>query len=132
MKSITIVAEDKVGLLAEISYILAKSRMNIDTVNVDVVSKNAVISLGLGDPTKAKRVLESAGYKVDINALVIRVKKGEIDGIKSELQTNGVKIAELNLLCEDEEVQVYSLAVDKKKRAGEVLTRYLITNESDY
>ena len=132
MKSVTIIAEDKVGLLADISYVLAKSRINIDSVNVDIVSKNAVISLGISDPKKGKEVLESAGYKVDTNALVIRTKKENVEEIKAELQKKGVKISEMNLLCEDEEVQIYSMAVDKKKRAAEVLAQFLITNESDY
>ncbi|MBN1170456.1 hypothetical protein JXA56_05495 [Candidatus Micrarchaeota archaeon] len=132
MKPVTIVAEDKVGLLAEISYILAKSKINIESVNVDVVSKNAVISMSISDPNKGRQVLESAGYKVDTNFLVMRIKKEDVERIKKELQDAGVRISEFNLLCGDEKVQVYSLAVDKKKKAGKVLGEFLITNESDY
>ncbi len=132
MKSITVVAEDKVGLLADISYVLAKTKINIESVNVDVISANAVINLGVRDPKKAKETLEAAGYKVETAPVVIRIRKENADGIFEEIKKKGVKATDKKLLCEDDEFQVYSMEVDKKKKANEILAQFLITHDSDF
>ena len=45
MKSLTIVADDRVGLLSDISYVLGKSKINIESISVDVIGNKAVIVL---------------------------------------------------------------------------------------
>lgn len=132
VKSITVIADDKVGLLADISYVLAKTKINIETVNVDVLSGKAVISIGLKDPLKAKETLEKAGYFVDMSPMIIRIKKENAPGIFEELKKKGIKVIDAKLLSEDQELQIYSFDVDKKKRASEILSMCLITNDSDY
>ena len=62
MKTITIISEDRVGLLADISYILAKSKVNIDEINADIVDGKAVIKLAVGDKEKATKALADNGY----------------------------------------------------------------------
>lgn len=135
MKSITIIADDKVGLLADISYILAKSRINIETINVDVVGGKAIISLGLSDAVKGKQVVETAGYKCeDPLAVVIKLpdKTGELNRITSLLSKEGVSIQNVHTLSKDGTHTVLALMVDKPKRAALVLQPHLITNESTY
>ncbi len=135
MKSITIVADDKVGLLADISYVLAKSKINIDTINVDVVGGKAIISLGISDPAKGKQVVEAAGYKVeDPNAVVIKLpdKPGELNRITNMLSKEGVNIQNVHTLTKDSVNTVLSVVVDKPKRAALILQPHLITNESTY
>ncbi|MEW6035651.1 MAG: ACT domain-containing protein [Candidatus Micrarchaeota archaeon] len=135
MKSITIVADDKVGLLADISYVLAKSKINIDTINVDVVGGKAIISLGISDPAKGKQVVEAAGYKVeDPNAVVIKLpdKPGELNRITNLLSKEGVNIQNVHTLTKDSVNTVLSVVVDKPKRAALILQPHLITNESTY
>jgi hypothetical protein len=135
VKSITIIADDKVGLLADISYVLAKSKINIDTINVDVVGGKAIISLGLSDAEKGKTVVEAAGYKVeDQNGVVLKLpdKPGELNRITSLLAKEGVSIHHVHILSKDGANTVLSLVVDKPKRAALVLKPHLITNESSY
>jgi predicted amino acid-binding ACT domain protein len=115
MKSITIVADDKVGLLADISYILAKSKINIDAISVEVV--------------------EAAGYSCeDPGAIVIKIpdRPGEVSKITASLSKEGVKVQNTNMLAKDGSISVLSLMVDKQKRASVVLQQHLITNESSY
>lgn len=135
MKTITIVADDKVGLLADISYILAKSKINIDTINVDVVGGKAIISLGISDPVKGKQVVEAAGYKCeDQDTVVIKLpdRPGELNRITTMLSKEGVNIQNVRTLSKDGTNTVLSLAVDKPKRAMLILQPHLITNESTY
>jgi len=135
MKSITIVADDKVGLLADISYVLAKSKINIDAINVDVIGGKAVISLGMGDAVKAKQVVESAGYKCeDTNAVVIKLldTPGELNKTTALLAKEGVNVQTVHMLAKDSKNAVLSFIVDKPKRAMLILQPQLITNESAY
>jgi len=129
LKSITVVADDRVGLLADVSYILAKSRINIESITVEIVSGKAIIFMGLSDSKKGKDVLEAATYNVESDTLVVKVPPGEMEKLNAELSKNGVKVESSKVLAKDDKVEVVSLAVDKTKRASKVLQKYLITNE---
>lgn len=133
MKTITIVADDKVGLLADISYVLAKSKINIESVNVEVVGGKAIIAIGLTDVMRGKGVVEAAGYKVEEpSTIVIKIKDepGEFDRIAQMVHKEGAKIQGSKVLSQDGKVSVMALAVDKPKKAVSVLANYLITNET--
>jgi len=135
MKVLTIVADDKVGLLADISYILSKSRVNIDSVNVDVVSGKAIITLSLSDVVKGKTVLEASGYSVeDGEAVVVKMpdQPGELNRITAMLSKESINIENVHTLSKDGKSTVLSIRTDKPKRAAVVLKDYLITKESTY
>jgi hypothetical protein len=135
LKNVTIVADDKVGLLADISYVLAKSKINIEAISVDVVSAKAVISIGLADAIRGKQVIESAGYRVeDPEAIVIKVseKPGELAKVTSNLTKEGVQVKSSDVLAKDMANMIVALKVDKHKRAIAILKQYLVTSEGDY
>jgi hypothetical protein len=135
VKTLTIVADDKVGLLADISYVLAKSKINIDSVNVDVVAGKAIISLGIHDAIKAKQVIEAAGYSVEeANSVVIKLpdNPGELSRVTDMLSKDGIGIQSVHTLSKDGKTTVIALLVDKPRRANTLLDKYLITNEPAY
>ena len=135
MKPITIVADDKVGLLADLSYILAKTKINIESISVDVVAGKAIISLSLSDSTRGKEVLENAGYKVEeTNAIVIKLadKPGELNKMTTMLSKEGVNITNVRMLSKDGRTTVLSLLVDKPKRASSILKEHMIAEETPY
>jgi hypothetical protein len=135
MKVLTIVADDKVGLLADISYILSKSRINIDSVNVDVVSGKAIITLSLSDVIRGKTVLEASGYSVEGGeAVIVQMPDppGELNRITAMLSKESINIENVHTLSKDGKNTVLSIRTDKPKRAATVLKQYLITRESTY
>lgn len=135
MKQITIVADDKVGLLADLSYILAKTKINIESISVDVVAGKAIISLSLSDSKKGKEVLEGSGYKVEeANAIVIKLtdKPGELNKVTTMLSKEGVNITNVRMLSKDGRATVLSLLVDKPKRASMLLKGYMMAEEAPY
>ncbi|MDD5340287.1 MAG: ACT domain-containing protein [Candidatus ainarchaeum sp.] len=135
MKVLTIVADDKVGLLADISYILSKSRINIDSVNVDVVSGKAIITLSISDVIKGKTVLEASGYSVEGGeAVIVKMpdQPGELNRITAMLSKESINIENVHTLSKDGKSTVLSIRTDKPKRAATVLKAYLITRESTY
>lgn len=132
MKTLTIVSEDKVGLLADISYVLSKSKINIESVNVEVVAGKAIITLNLSDAEKGKTVLESANYKVEaVNAVIVKLtdQPGELSKITTMLSKEGININNAQTLSRDGNATILSLSVDKPKRATTLLKEYLISSD---
>jgi hypothetical protein len=133
MKSITIIADDKVGLLADISYILGKAKVNIDALSVDVVAKKAVVILTVPDSEKARQVLEASGYTVtEANMIVVRLpdEPGELGKITTSLAKQGINIENVQTLSRDGRDTVLGILVDKPKKANEMLKPYLL-NKSE-
>lgn len=135
MKTITIIAEDEVGLLADMSYILGKARVNIESISGDVVSNKAIITLYLSDSEKAKKVLSAAGYNViESNSVVVKLtdEPGELSKVTKLISDSGVNIENVHVLSRSDRVTVLSITVDKPKKATNILKDYLISNESRY
>ncbi len=132
MKSITIVADDKVGLLADISYILGKAKVNIDALSVDVVAQKAVVMLTVPDSDKARQVLEASGYKVtEANMVVVKLpdQPGELSRITAALAKQGINIENVQTLSRDGKATVLGVLVDKPKKANEILKPYLLNKD---
>jgi hypothetical protein len=129
MKTISIIADDKVGLLSDISYILAKANINIESLNVDVVADKAVILLSLKDPEKARSALEASGYRVnEDNMVIVKLsdKPGELSTITKMLAKDKINIENVLMLSRDGKNTVISIAVDNPLKASKLLKEYLI------
>ena len=134
MKTITIVADDKIGLLADISYILGKAKINIESINVDVVGDKALITLSLSDNSTGKEVLEASGYRVaEDNTVVIKLKDkpGELNRITNLLSNEGISINNVYMLSKDGQNTVLALKVDKPKKATSLLREVEIGQENE-
>ncbi len=135
MKHVTIVADDKVGLLADISYILGKAKINIESINADIVGGKAILSLALSDEQRGKSVLEASGFKVgEFNSVVLKLKDrpGELSKITTVLSKEGVNIENVHMLSKDVNGTVVSIVVDKPKRAAGLLKDYMLVSEEIY
>ena len=135
MRNVTIVADDKVGLLADISYILAKSKINIDTISVDVIGAKAIISLGLSDSARGRQVIEAAGYNVENpDSVIIKIsdKADELNRVTTMLAKEGVGVKNATILTKDSTNAIVALTVDKHKRAVAIMKQRLVTNESEF
>lgn len=133
MKSITVVADDKVGLLAEISYVLAKQNVNIEALDFDVVGKKAVVVLTVADSQNAKRALSSSGYEVaEENCVMVRLtdRPGEFNRMASMLSHEGINIEKVHMISREGKKTILSLVVDSPEPAARILRDYLTTSEA--
>ena len=129
MKQITIVAEDKVGVLADITYILGKARINIESLSVEVHEGKAVVNLTVKDERRAASLLSANGYRVlESEIIVVKLKDepGQLSEISGLLQKNGVGIQSLYLLARGGGFALDALKVDKPKKAAKLLSPYLV------
>ncbi|MCX8195106.1 MAG: ACT domain-containing protein [Candidatus Micrarchaeota archaeon] len=132
MKQLTIVADDKVGLLADISYILGKARINIEALSTEVHGGKAVINISVKDDKKAIRLLEANNYKVlQSEVIIIKLKDepGELAKVSEMLRSGGVKTNSVYLLARGDGISLDVLTVDKPKKAKELLKAYIVKGE---
>ncbi|MCX6772039.1 MAG: ACT domain-containing protein [Candidatus Micrarchaeota archaeon] len=129
MKQLTVVVADKVGVLAELSYLLGKARVNIEAISAEVQGGKSVISLVVSDEKKAEMILKSNGYHVLAGEiLVVKVKDapGALSEISKKLQRAKINIESIYLLTRGEGYSLDALMVDKPKKAKKVLAGYLV------
>lgn len=132
MKTVTVISEDKVGLLADISYILGKSSVNIDGLFVDVVGGKAVISIEVKDPKKAAEILMSNGFSLTHpDAIVIKVSNNSMEKLAEMLEVEDITVTGLSMLSSDRSDGVFAINVDKPRKAYKMLSPFLLgsTNE---
>jgi hypothetical protein len=132
MKQMTIITEDKVGVIADISYILGKAKINIEAISAEVYGGKGVINLMVKDEEKATKLLTANGYKVlESELLVIKLKDepGELSKVTSLLKKAKVNIKNLYILAKGEGIVIDALSVDKPKKAKKLLKDYLLQGE---
>ncbi len=127
MKSVTIVSDDRVGLLADISYILGKSNVNIDGLVVDVVGGKAIIGLEVKDPKKATDILSRNGYRTtNPEAIVIKVANNSMGKITEMLEGENVSVTEMTVLSSDHSDGIFAIHVDKPRKASKMLEPFML------
>ncbi|HLD59916.1 MAG TPA: ACT domain-containing protein [Candidatus Bilamarchaeaceae archaeon] len=131
MKQITLIQEDRVGLLSEISYILGKSNINIESLDVDIVGENALVTLLVRDSKRTIDVLNKNGFKTTSSeSILIKIpnRPGAIHEFSKVLSNSHVNIETLNILSSDPESHVVVLKVDKRRKALKLLSDILLSS----
>lgn len=129
MKSVTIVADDRVGLLADISYILGKANMNINGLHVDVIGGKAIINLEVKDTKKAGDVLARNGFTTtDPASIVIKVSNNSMEKITEMLEVEKITVKELATLSSDSTDGIFAINVDKPRKATKMLSPFMLGN----
>ena len=129
MKALTIVENDRVGLLLDISYILGKEKINIENIAVTTVGDKAIITLHVKDDKKAKKILKKNGFNVleeNLFAIKLRDKPGQLAEISRLLSDNNVNITNLYVISKGRGYAVVALSTDKPRKAKKLLKDYLI------
>lgn len=134
MKNVTVVAEDRIGLLADISYVLGKAGVNIEALSVDVVGKKAIVALTVKDAKHASEMLTKSGYEAaELESLVIKLSNqpGSMSKLTNMLSEEDISIENMHTLSSDNTMGVFSLVVDKPRKARRLLTDILINHEGN-
>ncbi len=129
MRSVTVVCDDRRGLLADVSYILSKAGICIEGLDVHVIGRKAVLSLTVKDPKKAKGVLERNGFStMGLDAIVIKVsnKLRGIGEIKKMLEKKKVKMENVSEITSDINDGVFAIIVNKPRKATRLLENFII------
>ena len=124
MKQLTIVADDKVGLLADVSYLLGRARITIESISAVVSGGKAFFSIGVRDDTRVSQVLKANGYNViafDMLVVKLEDKPGELARVSKMLSDAGISIENVAILSKGEGMVFDCLQVDKTEKARKLL-----------
>jgi len=128
IKQITVVAEDKVGLLADISYILGKAKINIDALSAEVQGNKCLIDLSVKDEAKAASLLTSNGYQVlkhDVLVVKIKDEPAQMAQFTSKLAKEKISTVSMHIITKENGYDTYALQVDHTAKAKRVLASYM-------
>lgn len=128
MREITVVARDRVGLLADISELLASSGINIHTLSTETANATAIVRLMVNGADKARGVLEDAGFKVmQSDVLVVRLqdRPGELAKIARALSEDRINIRNVVMLERQAGETLLALHVSNYDAAKSTLKGYL-------
>jgi hypothetical protein len=126
MKTITIVEQDRVGLLMDISYILGKEKINIESITANAVGGKAIITLSVKDSNEAKKTLLKNGFHIieeDMLMVSMRDRPGELAALAKLLKDNGINMQNLYMVSKDAKNTIIAIKPDKPKKAMELLKK---------
>ncbi len=128
MTEVTVVAKDRVGLLADISEALGKKGVNIESVSVEASGRTAIVHLGLGERADARDILTEQGFRVtDRSELLVKLadRPGELAKVSRKLADKKISIRRVFILDADKNQKILSVETSDNTAAKKVLKDYL-------
>ena len=129
MLSLTIIHENKEGLLAEITALLADNDVQLHDFSGELVLNTAVIKLVPGPYHKCFSLLVDSGYRVIASqSLLIRLgqQPGTLARLSRELAENEIEIRSMHIVNRGEDEALVALEVDSPGLARELLKNRLV------
>ena len=124
MNRIVIMADNEVGVIADITTALASEGINLETINAETAGGHGAIILTVDNYDRALYVLNQAGFKaVGDDALVVRLPDapGALAGVAGSLKDAGVNIESMHILSRQAGYAMIALKTDNRPRAIEAI-----------
>jgi len=134
MRTMTIVEQDRVGLLMDISYILGKERINIESITATTIGGKAVITITVKKEADAKKVLAKNGFHLieeDLLMAEMDDKPGELAVLAKLFKDNDLLMNNLYIVSKDGKKTIVAIKTDKTKKARKLLHEkgYLVEDQ---
>ena len=126
MARIIVMAKNEVGVIADISRVLADNGINIETISAETLGDNGAISLTTDDYDEALRALTSAGFKtVTDDSLIVslRDEPGALAKVAEKLKEGGVNIQSLHIVERRGDYTTVAILPDDRAKAEGLLDR---------
>ena len=114
---ILITVDNRVGVLADITGVLAGAGINVESVNAQTAGERGAIIMTVSDTDRALSVLSQAGYKaVSDDAVVVRLRDepGALAGVADRLKQAGVNIQNLHILSRQDGFALVALTTNDR------------------
>jgi hypothetical protein len=126
MNRIIIMANNEVGVIADISRVMADNDINIETMTAQGPGENGVVTLTTDDNDAALRALTDAGFKVVTDdALILQLpdEPGALAKVAQRFKDTGVNIQSLHILARHHGYTTVALSADDRTRAETLVDR---------
>ena len=126
MSRIIVMAKNEIGVIADISRVLADSRINIETISTEALDDMGTISLTTDDYDGALRALTTAGFKtVTDDSLIVslRDEPGALAKVAEKLKQGGVNIQSLHIVERRGDYTTVAILPDDRAKAEGLLDK---------
>ena len=124
---LSIFAENKPGVLARITGVLAKAKISIRATTISTSDTFGVINLMVDDPKRAKAVLTEAGMTVQLRnvlAVLIPDQPGGLDKLMQLLYREGINVNNAyGFVLESAEKAVFVVEVDQLEKTEKLVEK---------
>ena len=126
MSRIIVMAKNEVGVIADISRVLADSDINIETISTEALDDKGTIALTTDNYDGALRALTNAGFKTvtDDSLLVsLRDEPGALAKVAEKLKQGGVNIQSLQIVDRRGDYTTVAILTDDRAKAEGLLDK---------
>ncbi len=130
MKPITLLADDRPGVIAHISQLLGNANINIDCIDADAANLKGVITLEVDQYDQALELLTQAGYRAisdDTIVIAVEDKPGALARIAARLEESSINIQSIHILNRQQEQVLISLVTDNNKETEKILANVIVS-----
>ena len=124
MKRIIVTVENEVGVLADITQVLAKEDINLASINTEGRGDSGLVILTTEECDRALHALVNAGYRaVTDDALIIKLRDepGALAKVAARFRDAAVNIQSLHLLNRHGDYATVVLTADDRAKAEALL-----------
>ena len=124
LKRIVIVAKNEVGVIADITRVLADGGINLEGINTDSIGDQGTVILTADDTDHALALLNQAGFKaVSDDTIVVRLKDepGALATVAGSLKQAGVNIQSMHILDREAGYTTVGLITDNRQLAEQAI-----------
>jgi hypothetical protein len=126
MSRIIVMAKNEIGVIADISRVLADNGINIETISTETLDDKGTITLTADDYDGALRALTDAGFKtVTDDSLLVSLKDepGALAKVAEKLKQGGVNIQSLHIVERRGDYTTVAILPDDRAKAEGLLDR---------
>ena len=124
MKRIIVTVENEVGVLADITQVLAREDINLASINTEGRGDSGLVILTTEECDRALHALMNAGYRaVTDDALIIKLRDepGALAKVAARFRDAAVNIQSLHLLNRHGDYATVVLTADDRAKAEALL-----------
>ncbi len=129
MKTITIVCDDRPGIIAEVSEIVSSTGANIESFEAKTIGNLAIINISTDRDNKALIALTQSlfyGFSEDSILIQIDDQPGALAKISKQLKSADINLRSLRIVRRSKEKAIVSIGADKTDAIIEILKDVLI------
>jgi hypothetical protein len=129
MRTITIVTQDRLGLMADVTELLAASSINIESIEASKIDSTALLKIISDDADSAYQLLVDAGYHVVSQAgLLVRLKDepGALARVSRTLAENSIDIRGVNIVDQHDGYELVAISCCDSEKAKTVLADIIV------
>jgi hypothetical protein len=126
MSRIIVMAKNEIGVIADISRVLADNGINIETISTETLDDKGTITLTADDYDGALRALTDAGFKtVTDDSLLVSLKDepGALAKVAEKLKQGGVNIQSLHIVERRGDYTTVAILPDDRAKAEGLLDK---------